>query len=103
MKYDIVVTNPAQDDLEEILNYISVDLSAPKSAIEMLNKIKSIFENLSINPLMYPLCNIDSLKAKNYRKAVINNYLMFYRVDDKNETIYIMRFIYGRRDYINLI
>lgn len=103
MKYDIVVTNPAQDDLEEILNYISVDLSAPKSAIEMLNKIKSIFENLSINPLMYPLCNIDNLKAKNYRKAVINNYLMFYRVDDKNETIYIMRFIYGRRDYINLI
>lgn len=103
MKYDIVVTNPAQDDLEEILNYISVDLSAPKSAIEMLNKIKSIFENLSINPLMYPLCNIDNLKAKNYRKAVINNYLMFYRIDDKNETIYIMRFIYGRRDYINLI
>lgn len=103
MKYDIVVTNLAQDDLEEILNYISVDLSAPKSAIEMLNKIKSIFENLSINPLMYPLCNIDNLKAKNYRKAVINNYLMFYRVDDKNETIYIMRFIYGRRDYINLI
>lgn len=103
MKYDIVVTNPAQDDLEEILNYISVDLSAPKSAIEMLNKIKRIFENLSINPLMYPLCNIDNLKAKNYRKAVINNYLMFYRVDDKNETIYIMRFIYGRRDYINLI
>lgn len=103
MKYDIVVTNPAQDDLEEILNYISVDLSAPKSAIEMLNKIKSIFENLSINPLMYPLCNIDNLKAKNYRKAVINNYLMFYRVDDKNEIIYIMRFIYGRRDYINLI
>lgn len=103
MKYDIVVTNPAQDDLEEILNYISVDLSAPKSAIEMLNKIKSIFENLSINPLMYPLCNIDNLKAKNYRKAVINNYLMFYRVDDKNDTIYIMRFIYGRRDYINLI
>lgn len=103
MKYDIVVTNPAQEDLEEILNYISVDLSAPKSAIEMLNKIKSIFENLSINPLMYPLCNIDNLKAKNYRKAVINNYLMFYRVDDKNETIYIMRFIYGRRDYINLI
>ena len=102
MKYDIVVTNPAQDDLEEILNYISVDLSAPKSAIEMLNKITSIFENLSINPLMYPLCNIDNLKAKNYRKAVINNYLMFYRVDDKNETIYIMRFIYGRRDYINL-
>lgn len=103
MKYDIVVTNPAQDDLEEILNYISVDLSAPKSAFEMLNKIESIFENLSINPLMYPLCNIDNLKAKNYRKAVINNYLMFYRVDDKNETIYIMRFIYGRRDYINLI
>ena len=42
MKYDIVVTNPAQDDLEEILNYISVDLSAPKSAIEMLNKIKNM-------------------------------------------------------------
>lgn len=103
MKYEIVITEPAKDDLEEILSYISVDLSAPKSTIDMLNKIENIFENLSGNPLMYPLCDIDNLKIRNYRKVVINNYLMFYRVDKNKKKVYVMRFVYGRRDYINFI
>ena len=38
-----------------------------------------------------------------YRKITVKNYIVFYRVDDKANTIYIMRVIYGRRDYINLI
>lgn len=52
---------------------------------------------------MYALCDNDRLKSKKYKKAVIKNYIMFYRVDEEKQTIYIMRFIYGRRDYINLL
>lgn len=52
---------------------------------------------------MYALCDNDRLKSKKYRKAVIKNYIMFYRVDEEKQIIYIMRFVYGRRDYINLL
>ena len=69
----------------------------------MLDDILKCYDNISLNPLMYALCDNDRLKSKKYRKAVIKNYIMFYRVDEEKQTIYIMRFIYGRRDYINLL
>lgn len=69
----------------------------------MLDDILKCYDNISLNPLMYALCDNNRLKSKEYRKAVIKNYIMFYSVDEVKQTIYIMRFIYGRRDYINLL
>ena len=77
-------------------------MSAPKAANDLLDDILKCYDSISLNPLMYVLCDNYRLKSKEYRKAVIKNYIMFYRVDEVKQTIYIMRFIYGRRDYINL-
>lgn len=77
-------------------------MSAPKATNDLLDDILKCYDNISLNPLMYALCDNNRLKSKEYRKAVIKNYIMFYRVDEVKQTIYIMRFIYGRRDYINL-
>ena len=103
MNYNLVITKPAEKDLADILQYILKDLSAPKAANDLLDDILKCYDNISLNPLMYALCDNDRLKSKNYRKAVIKNYIMFYRVDEEKRIIYIMRFIYGRRDYINLL
>lgn len=78
-------------------------MSAPKATNDLLDDILKCYDNISLNPLMYALCDNNRLKSKEYRKAVIKNYIMFYRVDEVKQTIYIMRFIYGRRDYINLL
>lgn len=103
MSYKLVVTKPAENDLADILQYISKDLSAPKAASDFLDEVLKFYDNISENPLMYALCDNDRLKNKKYRKAIIKNYIMFYRADEENNTVYIMRFIYGRRDYIRLI
>lgn len=103
MSYKLVVSKPAEKDLADILQYISKDLSAPKAASDFLDEVLKCYDNVSANPLMYALCDNDRLKNKKYRKAIIKNYIMFYRVDETSHTIYIMRFIYGRRDYINLL
>lgn len=101
MSYKLVVTKPAEKDLTDILQYISKDLSAPKAASDFLDEVLKCYDNISENPLMYAVCDNDRLKNKEYRKAIIKNYIMFYRIDEN--IIYIMRFIYGRRDYINLL
>ena len=103
MNYNLVITKPAEKDLADILQYVSKDLSAPKAASDLLDDILKCYDNISLNPLMYALCDNDRLKSKEYRKAVVKNYIMLYRVDEEKQTIYIMRFIYGRRDYINLL
>ncbi len=103
MNYKLVVTKPAENDLTDILQYISKELSAPKAASDFLDEVLKCYDNVSANPLMYALCDNDKLKNKNYRKAIIKNYIMFYRIEKQSNTIYIMRFIYGRRDYMNIL
>ena len=103
MKYDLAITKPAENDLADILQYISKDLSAPKAANDLLDDILECYDHISANPLMYALCDNERLRSKKYRKAAIKNYVMFYRVDEDKQMVYIMRFVYGRRDYINLL
>ena len=103
MAYKIVITNVAEKDLNEIIDYISKKLFAPKAASEFLDKIELYYENIALNPLMFPSCESINLKHKNYRKAVLENYIMFYKVDDVNKTVYIMRFVYAKSDYFGII
>lgn len=103
MNYKLVITKNAENDLDDILQYISNELAAPKAASNFLDNVVKCYENISLNPKLYAICDNNRLRAKEYRKAIINNYIMFYRVDENNKKIYVMRFIYGRRDYINLI
>ena len=54
-------------------------------------------------PLMYESCRDPHLKELGYRRAVMQNYIMVYKVDSKTETVYIMRLFHGRQDYEKLI
>ena len=52
---------------------------------------------------MYPFCNDIGLKQNGYRKIPVKNYIIFYKQDVEHDIVYIMRVIYGRRDYTKLI
>ena len=48
-----------------------------------------------LNPVYTPIRPL----GYEYRKAKIKNYLMFYKVDEQEKTITIMRVMYSKRDY----
>ena len=52
---------------------------------------------------MYELCRDPRLRALEYHKAVIKNFIMVYKVDEAAKTVHILRFFYGRQDYEKLI
>lgn len=103
MSCKLVITNAANADLDEIIIYICTELANPVAAVNLLSDIENCYSLLELSPKMYALCDNERLKSKSYRKAVINDYVMLYRYDESNQTVYILRFFYGRRDYINLI
>ena len=103
MAYNLVVTRTAEIELDDIVIYISDYLENRQAAIDFLNKIDICYDRLTDNPFMYNECEEIHLKNKGYRKVVINNYIMIYRVDKLSKNVYILHFFYGRRDYLNLI
>lgn len=97
MAYDLVISQSFENDLDETFNYISNKLYSPLSAQNLLNKTEKIISNINDNPFLYPKCRNESLAQKGYHCAIVNNYLLFYSVDENTEQINILRFLYGRR------
>ena len=98
---EIHYSHESSVDLVEIEKYITEDLDSPRAAKSTIAKIvKKIRQLESFAELGAPLSSIVDIET-DYRFLVSGNYLSFYRIDGKN--IYIIRIIYGRRDYISML
>ena len=103
MAYRIIITNEADADIDEIIGYIVNSLKNPIAAGKLLSEIKSSYDILTESPEAFAYCNDSYLREQGYRKIPVKNYIIFYRVDHAEKSVYILRVIYGRRDYASLI
>ena len=103
MAYKVVETELAVQDLNGILEYIAVSLANPTAAAAFADEVEKCYVNLERMPLMYEQCQDTQLRALGYRKAVIKNYLLIYKVIEAEKRVYVLRFFYGRQNYVELI
>jgi len=101
--YKLVVTKLAADDLDGIVRYITIKLANPAAATVFLDKVEKCYQTLKETPLIYAECLAPRLKRKSYRKVAIGNFLLIYRVDAEAGTVVILRFSYGRQNYIRYL
>ncbi|HCF50037.1 MAG TPA: type II toxin-antitoxin system RelE/ParE family toxin [Syntrophomonas sp.] len=102
-KYKIAVSEPAENDLRDIVRYISAQLSAPMTALRMMDTIEEAIADLSDMPNKYPFVSDDRLKAMGYRKLLVKNYMVFFSIDDKSNIVYVERTLYARRDWLHIL
>lgn len=102
-KYHIDITEPAENDLHEIGYYISRELLEPAIANKVVGKIGDAILTLEDLPLRNSLVNDEKLSKRGIRKLLIDNYIVFYVVSEQQRTVTIIRILYGRRDWLNLI
>ena len=100
--YEIVLTDTAEEELEEIYEYISKHLIEEQAANRLMEKIEQNFLRLEQNPYS---CMEVHIKPNNemYRRLLIDNFIALYGVDEKYKQVVIYRVIYGKTDYLNLI
>lgn len=103
MAFDVFVTQAAHEDLEEALGYIAKDLVNPTAAAKLLDEVETCYEQLSQFPFLYESCHDTRLANLGYHKVVIGNFVLIYHPIEKEQTVYILRFFYGGRDYEKLI
>ena len=101
--YKLIVSELAHQDLDKIVAYISVELVNPTAAGNFLDEIDKCYGFLKSNPWMYEKCQDKHLEREGYRKALIENYLLVYKIDEATKTVNILRFFYGAQDYVKLI
>lgn len=102
-KYEIEFSKEARKDLKDIVRYIKYNLQEPNIALKFANKIKNNIEKLSENPNIYSIIDDKFLKKFELRKMIVDNYIIFYKIDDKQNKVQIVRIMYGRRNWIKLL
>jgi len=102
-KYDIEITKSAENDLLEIGKYISNELLEPDRALKVVDKIATTIFKLEEMPTRHPIVSDDKLASKGIRKFIIDNHIVFYIVNEKNKLVTIIRILYKRRDWVNIL
>ena len=103
MGYNIKLTEEFLTEIENICNYISVDLNANDAANRLRDKVIHNILLLENSPRMFAkikIEKIDKVKRK-YRKIVIKNYVILYTIDEENKIVYVAHIYYSGRNYID--
>lgn len=92
----ISITEAAEQDLVEIVDYIAND--NPAAAFKLAENIEQSILQLEDFPLIGTTLKNRRLTRQGYRILIVDSYLVFYVLMD-NETVEIRRIISGKRDY----
>lgn len=95
MQFKLKISHKAQKNIENITHYISNILKSPKAAQTFLENVDKAFELICITPEVYKKYN-----NKNIRVFYVNNFNIYYYVDIDNDSVIILRVIYGKRDIL---
>jgi len=102
-KYRVDVSEPAENDLRDIVRYISSQLSAPMTALKMMDTIEEAIADLADMPHSCPPVTDERLASMGYRKLIIKNYIAFFTIDEKAKVVDVERILYKRRDWLHIL
>lgn len=101
MRYEVLITQGAEHDLEEIYDHIT-ELDSPEKAEYVLNRLLEVAERLATFPDRGPHPKeLQALSIREYRQTYFKPYRLIYRVTGKQVFIYLIAD--GRREMQSLL
>jgi len=102
-KYSLKFTPKAEEDLDQIYGYIFNTLCAENAANKLIDKIEKEILRLKEFPFSCSYVIDEPLKSRGYHKLIVDNYLVFYLVNESKSQVIIMRILYGTSKYQNIL
>lgn len=95
-QYVVRITDRALADMEEIYNYIAIQLQAQENAMGQYNRIAEAIEGLNVFPERVKLVESEPERIMGLRQLVIDNYSVFYVIEDID--VIVTRVLYTAMD-----
>jgi plasmid stabilization system protein ParE len=90
--YSVDLLSTAENDLDEICLYLSQFY--PGTVDRFLEDFGKALDYASDNPKMYQTYDLN----KAYRRIVVGNYLVFYKIDEAEKRMKVYRVLHGKRN-----
>lgn len=99
--YIVKITAQAEEQLQEIIKYITTELKAPKAALNLLDEIERSISSLSQFPQRVTLTKEEPWCNYGIHKMPVKNFLIYFWIDEENSKVQVTAVIYGKRDQLN--
>ena len=103
IRYKIEIAQPAVRDLQDILNYIANTLKEPAIAQRIYTSIKEEILTLSSMPERNCVVDDEPYAAMGVRRLFVENYVIFYVVDQGSRSVHVLRVLYNRREWQSIL
>ena len=101
--YNVGYSVDALGDLREIYSYIANELLVLETAAAQLGRIRKEVRSLDFMPARYTLVEWEPWHSMKMHQLPVENFIVYYLVDDKERTVTVARIFYGGRDIEGII
>lgn len=79
-QYKVKITKEALQDMEDIYNYIALELLSPENAMGQYNRIANEILTLDTFPQRYRIMESEPEKQMELMRMLVDNYSVFYTI-----------------------
>jgi toxin ParE1/3/4 len=101
--YKVGYSADALDDLREIYTYIANELLVPETAAAQVGRIRKEVRSLDFMPARYALVEWEPWHSMKMHQLSVDNFIVYYLVDDKEMAVTVVRVFYNGRDIAGII
>lgn len=98
LRYKIKMTGYAEQDIEEIGDYIAFQLRNAKAAVNMTKGVRQVIKSLAVNPERHELDSDDMLAKAGVRRYYYKDYKIYYMVYKAECSVVVLRILHTRVD-----
>lgn len=99
--YTVKITSQAEEQIQEIVHYISRELKALEAALHLLDALENSFVSLAQFPQRVALVDEEPWRTNGIRRLPIKNFLVYFWIDEDNLRVQVTAVIYGKRDQLH--
>ncbi len=96
--FNIIYSPEAVEDLKSIYEYIKTEFKSEPIAFKQTKRIREKILSLNFMPHRHSLVDYDPWHSMKIRKILIDNYIAFYLINDKQKIVTIIRILYAGRN-----
>jgi len=98
MIYEVMISDPASEDLNGIFEYIAFTLQSAQNAVGQIERLEKQIGSLDQMPDRYRRYEREPWFSRGVRILPVDNFCVLYIPDYEQKTVTILRVLYGGRD-----
>lgn len=97
--YKLKVLPSVKKEITKIRDYIADDLSNIPASINLMEDIQKAFTYIKDNPNAFSHFNYEKKLKHEYRKKIVNNYIILYWIDEAKELVTVSFIFHTKMNY----